>query len=42
MNEHGEHRDLRGLSHRSVIPYVHRSECCIAGVGVVLGELVWS
>jgi hypothetical protein len=23
MDEHGGHEDLRGLSHRSVIPYVH-------------------
>jgi hypothetical protein len=42
MNEHGEHRDLRGSDHRSVIPYIYGSECCIAGVGVVSSELVWS
>jgi hypothetical protein len=23
MDEHGEHSDLRGLGHQSVIPYVH-------------------
>jgi hypothetical protein len=23
MDEHGEHEDLRGSDHRSVIPYVH-------------------
>jgi hypothetical protein len=23
MDEHGGHEDLRGLGHRSVIPYVH-------------------
>jgi hypothetical protein len=23
MDEHGEHEDLRGSGHRSVIPYVH-------------------
>jgi hypothetical protein len=23
MDEHGEHEDLRGSNHRSVIPYVH-------------------
>jgi hypothetical protein len=23
MNEHGEHKDLCGLGHQSVIPYVH-------------------
>jgi hypothetical protein len=29
-NEYGEHRDLCGLGHRGVIPYVHgRDECCI-------------
>jgi hypothetical protein len=31
MDEHGEHRDLRDSSCRSVIPYVHgRDGCCIA------------
>jgi hypothetical protein len=23
MKEHGGHEDLRGLGHRSIIPYVH-------------------
>jgi hypothetical protein len=30
MDERGGHRDLRGLDHRSVIPYVHEM------MGVVL------
>jgi hypothetical protein len=31
MDKHDEHRDLRGSSRWSVIPYVHeRYECCIA------------
>jgi hypothetical protein len=31
MDEHGEHRDLCGSNHRSIIPYVHeRYGCCIA------------
>jgi hypothetical protein len=30
MDEHGEHQDLCGLCHWSIIPYVHgRDECCI-------------
>jgi hypothetical protein len=30
MDEHGEHRYLRGSGRRIVIPYVHgRDECCI-------------
>jgi hypothetical protein len=24
MDEHGKYLDLRGLGHRSIIPYVHR------------------
>jgi hypothetical protein len=30
MKERGGHKDLRGSSHRSVIPYVHEESCCIA------------
>jgi hypothetical protein len=29
MDEHGGHRNLRGLSHRSVIPYIYGEWCCI-------------
>jgi hypothetical protein len=29
MDEHGEHQDLRGLGHQSVIPYVRGENCCI-------------
>jgi hypothetical protein len=32
MDEHGEHSDLRGLGHQSVIPYVHGRMSCIAQV----------
>jgi hypothetical protein len=31
MDEHGQHRDLHGSGHRSIIPYVHgRVGSCIA------------
>jgi hypothetical protein len=29
-NEHGGHKDLRGLDRRSVTPNVHGESCCIA------------
>jgi hypothetical protein len=29
-DRHGEHSGLRGLGRRSVTPYVHREESCIA------------
>jgi hypothetical protein len=34
LNKDG-HGGLRGLGHRSVTPYVHREDCCIAVYGVV-------
>jgi hypothetical protein len=33
MDEHGEHKDLCGLDHRSVIPYVH------GGIGLYCSSL---
>jgi hypothetical protein len=42
MVEHGGHDDLRGLGHRSVIPYVHGSVlyCCVCALFKLGVELV--
>jgi hypothetical protein len=41
IDEHGEHQDLHGSDHRSVIPYVHgRMRVVLLSVAFFLGCLV--
>jgi hypothetical protein len=42
MDEHGEHQDLRGSGHQSVIPYVHgRMRVVLLKRWLFLDCLVW-